>query len=253
MAWPVIAAIGVTVGGAIIGHSQNKKAAKKADEIGNENADDLLAAAGQNSTQILRLAGLHSDATLQNASLNAGATHAIGLANAKAHISSARENIGIVEAETNESLRRQVIRADFTAGAIRGATGASGVRLGNGSALAMLIDARNEAQMERNWIGKQGQMRMNQFAAEGARRAEITMKEAKQRGGVMMRSAAVQAKFIREDAAARAAGTLRDAKLNAASLRRGGSMLSMNYRNQATANIVQGIGQSAMIAANYYS
>jgi hypothetical protein len=227
--------------GGIIQSSAQKKAARKAEEVGRLNAQDLMAASEINADEIIRIAGLNGDAILETANLNAQSVHAIGLANAISQIDAGRDNVGLAEVETLEVLRRQNLKEVETVSNIRAATGASGVRLGVGSPLQALVAAVDAGNMERQYLAGYGLLRLRKIGKEAARRGALTWMNAAQRGKVMLITASIQEAIGKEEAAARAAGTLRDAELNAASLRRGGTLLAMNYRNQATASMVSGI------------
>ena len=227
--------------GGLISSSSSKKAARKAEQVGKENARDLLAASTKNAAEIIRIAGLNADAILDTANLNAESIHKIGLANALSHIQAGQENIGISEFETLEVLRRQQLRAVETVHATKAATGASGVRLGVGSPLEVLQGNVEAAHLESQYLGAIGMQRIKKIGTEAARKGALTWMDASERGKVILRTAAIQASITKEEAASRSAGLLRDAELNAASLRRGGTLLAMNYRNQATASMVGGI------------
>lgn len=231
--------------GGYYGYKQNKKAAKKAEENSRLNARDLLAASKTNASEIKRIAGLNADAVLQTANLNAESVLELAMANANAHMDTTLMNVGISEKETLEALRRQSIRAEQTKSTARAAQGASGVRVGTGSHLQHLVGIADDARNEAQWLGMTGKMRAAKIAAEGSQRAYLTQMEGAQQADLMMKQAGINATLMREDAASRAAGTLRDAELNAKSMTRSGSLLSMNYRNQATTRLIQGFQQAS--------
>ena len=247
--WPIIGAV-ASVAGSIYSAKKQKDAAEKAEEAGRLNAADLRAASLINAEEIKRIAGLNAQGMYEVANLNAQSIHEIGKLNALSHINAGIDNVGIVELETLEVLRRQVLKEQETVSNIRAATGASGVRLGVGSPLQALVAAVDAGFMERQYLGGYGVKRLQKIGNEAARRGALTWLSAAEKGRVMLRSAAIQAMITQEDAAARAAGTLRDAELNAASLERGGTILAMNYRNQATATMISGIMGGISYMAN---
>lgn len=247
--WAAIGAI-ASIAGGLYTASKQKKAAQKAEETGRLNAADLRAAADINADEIKRIAGLNIGAIYEVANLNTQSIVKIGLGNALSHINAGMDNVGIAEIETLEVLRRQVLKEQETVSNIRAATGASGVRLGVGSPLQALTAAVDAGYMERQYLGGYGVMRLQKIGKEAARQGALTFLTAAERGKVVLRQAAIQAMIMKEDSAARAAGTLRDAELNAASLERGGTLLAMNYRNQAAASMISGITSGISIWAN---
>ena len=221
--------------------SQLQKAADKALEIGNANADDIQAAARVNASEVKRLARLNAAAVLSTANLNAESIWKVGLANANAEIDAASENLDLYGTELDEVLYRHKLKSVQLLSEQTAGWGASGVRVGDGSPVVLAQDSVAKLGREQQYLGKIGDKTLAKIGNEGIRRGELTWLSAKERGVVLVSTALKQKEIMLEEANARAAGMRRDAALNASSLRRGGSLIAMNYRNQATTSLINGI------------
>ena len=235
-----LAIIGSLISGAMGAKAANDAAAK-ALEVGNANADDLLAASQTNADEIRRISRLNARAVLKTANRNAESIWKVGLANAEAEIQAGIENVGLLETEHLEVLRRHQIKTVELASTQRAATGASGVRVGQGSPLEVLRAGVDAGFVEQAYIANYGRLQLDKVGNEAKRRGELTWLSAKERGVVMVKTAVDQKALMLEEGRSRASGLMRDANLNASSLRRGGSLIAMNYRNQATTSLINGI------------
>lgn len=237
----LIAAIGVNVIGGVLANKSQKKAAKTALKVGKANAADLERITGLNADEIRRISGLNADAVLQTASLNSGAIVKIAAANASAHISSTILNMDLASTEMQEMLRRHVQHEQRTLSATQAAYGASGVRLGSGSALEVIDEAITSGYGERQYLGNYAQKRLMMMSSEGEQRALLTMLDVKSRSKLLLGTAALQASITREEGESRAKTMLNDAEANAASLRRGGQLIAATARAKGTASLISGI------------
>ena len=235
-----IALIGSIFGG-LMSKSASDKAARRAIEVGNANADDLLALTKKNASEINRIAGLNADSIIQTANLNANSIVEVGNANAKAIAEATVDNIGLVTIENAEMLRRHALQEKAHASEIRAATGASGVRGGQGSPLEILYEAVTSGYGERQYMAKYAMMRVIAMGREGSRRVHLTKLEASMKARLMTEVAGLQAALTKEEAASRATMMANDAEANAASLRRGGSLIAQQARAQGTASLVSTI------------
>lgn len=225
----------------LMSKSSSDSAARRAIEVGNANADDLLALTKKNTGEINRIAGLNADSIIQTANLNSNSIVEVGNANAKAIAEATVDNIGLVTVENVEMLRRHTIQELSFAGEIRAATGASGVRGGQGSPLEVLHDAVTRGYGERQYMAKYGIMRVIAMGREGQRRVKLTKLEASMKARLMTEVAGLQAALTREEGASRATMMGNDAEANANSLRRGGSLIAQQARAQGTASLVSSI------------
>jgi hypothetical protein len=233
--------IGAQLIGAAMTASAQSKAADKAEEIGKANAVDLRDISGQNADQIRHIAGLNSDAILSTANLNASSVLDIAEANSLAHLDSTLSNMDLAATENLELLRRHVLQERALAGSIRAATGASGVRVGQGSPLEVLVDSIEQGYGERQYLANYATKRLLMMGKEGITRAKLTMMDAEQRSKVLLETAALQAMITREEGESSATIMLNDAELNAKSLERGGSLIAASQRAGATASLISGI------------
>jgi len=233
--------IGAQLIGAAMTASAQSKAADKAEEIGKANAVDLRDISGQNADQIRHIAGLNSDAILSTANLNAVSVLDIAEANSLAHLDSTISNMDLAATENLELLRRHVLQERALAGSIRAATGASGVRVGQGSPLEVLVDSIEQGYGERQYLANYARKRLAMMGKEGITRAKLTMMDAESRSKVLLETAALQAMIMREEGESSATIMLNDAELNANSLERGGQMIAASQRAGATASLISGI------------
>ena len=127
------------------------------------------------------------------------------------------------------------------AGEIRAATGASGVRIGQGSPLEVLHEAISSGYGERQYMANYFKRRLMMLGKHGMRQAQITMMDASSKAKMMTEVASIQAAITREEGASRAKMLLNDAEANAASLRRGGQLIATQARAQGTASLVGSI------------
>ena len=224
-----------------MGYKANQEAAAKALEIGNANADDLVSAAKINASELRRIAKLNGEAVLATANLNAESIWRVGEQIALAHIDAATENLALYSMELDESIYRHKYRSMHMISDQTAAWGASGVQVGVGSPVHVASQTVKELGREQEYMGKVGVATLTKIGQEGIRRGELTWLGAKERGEVLVSTALLQRDLINEEANSRANGMIRDARVNAASLRRGGTLLSMNYQNQATSNLIGGI------------
>lgn len=245
MSWLVAA----QVAGAVLSYSAQSKAADKAEEIGRANAADLRDISGNNADEVRRIAGLNASAILSTASLNTDSILEVAQANALAHIDSTISNLDLATTENVELLRRHVLQERALAGSIRAATGASGVRVGQGSPLAVLVDAIEQGYGERQYMANYARKRLVMMGKEGITRARLTMLDAESRSKVLLETAALQAMITREEGESSATIMMNDAELNAKSLERGGGLIASSQRAGATASLVSGLMSAA---GSYY-
>jgi len=241
----------VQIFGALASASAQSDAADKAEEIGRANAADLRDMSGLNADQIRRIAGLNADAILSTANLNTGSILEVAEANSLAHLDSTITNIDLAATENLELLRRHVLQERALAGSIRAATGASGVRVGQGSPLAVLVDAIEQGYGERQYMANYARKRLTMMGKEGITRAKLTMLDAESRSKVLLETAALQAMITREEGESSATIMMNDAELNAKSLERGGGLIAASQRAGATASLVSGLMGAANTYANY--
>ena len=238
---PRLVLAGVQIIGGIMGKSAADDAAARAEEIGRANAADLRELSGLNASEIRRIAGLNADAVVKTSRLNAESIREVAVANSMAHIDSTLMNMDLHTTENLELLRRHVIQELRLQAEIRGAYGASGVRVGQGSPIEVLDDAITSSYQERQYMGAYARKRLVMMGREGIMRAKLTMMDSDQRGKVLLETAALQASIMREEGASSATMMLRDAEANAKSLERGGQLIAMGQRAQGTASLISGI------------
>tara|TARA_R110002051_G_scaffold2646_1_gene14119 strand:- start:10649 stop:11485 length:837 start_codon:yes stop_codon:yes gene_type:complete len=248
MSWAMAISTGVQILGAVASHSAQQDAADKAEEVGRANAADLRDISGNNADEVRRIAGLNASAILSTANLNTDSILEVAEANSLAHIDSTITNLDLATTENVELLRRHVLQERALAGSIRAATGASGVRVGQGSPLAVLVDAIEQGYGERQYMANYARKRLIMMGKEGITRARLTMLDAESRSKVLLETAALQAMITREEGESSATIMMNDAELNAKSLERGGGLIAMSQRAGATASLVSGL----MGAANTY-
>ena len=241
MGFPLIASIATSVIGGVLSNKAQKKAARKAIEVGRANAADLEKNVRLNADEIRRVSGLNADNILTTASLNSGSIIDIASANASAHIDSTILNMDLASTEMQEMLRRHVQHEQRTLSSTQAAYGVSGVRLGSGSALEVIDEAITSGFEERNYLGNYAQKRLMMMSSEGEQRALLTMLDAKSRSKLLLGTAALQASSTREEGESRAKTMLNDAAANAASLRRGGQLIASTARAKGTASLISGI------------
>ena len=196
---PATAYVVTTAVSAFLGNSAADDAAERAIEIGTANAEDLRTISVANADEVVKVAGLNADAILATASLNADSTLKIAETNSLAFLTSARENIDLAATENVEVLRRHVLQENALSGSIRAAAGASGVRIGAGSPLEVLIDAVEQGYGERQYMANYAKKRIQMMGNESIRRASITMMDAEERAKVLMETASMQAMITREE------------------------------------------------------
>tara|TARA_R100000808_G_scaffold24672_1_gene57506 strand:+ start:3825 stop:4697 length:873 start_codon:yes stop_codon:yes gene_type:complete len=242
------AMIGLQLFGAISAKSAADDAAERAIEIGTANAADLREISAKNADEIRRIAGLNAGAILSTANLNAGSVLNIATANSLAHLDSTITNLDLAATENLELLRRHVLQERALAGSIRAATGASGVRVGQGSPLEVLVDAVEQGYGERQYMANYARKRLTMMGKEGITRAKLTMLDAEERSRVLLETAALQAHITREEAESSATIMLNDAEANAKSMERGGAAYAASMRAQGTASLISGL----MGATNTY-
>lgn len=234
------AIIGSLIGGFMQKNAADKAAAK-ALEIGNANADDLIEATDLNADEAKRIADLNNEAILDTATNNATSARKVGELNALAHIEAGAENVDIADAETGELLRRHKLKSVALLNQSYAAMGASGVRASSGSFIEVLAEQVEQGFNEQEWIGRIGHKKMAQMAMQAGRQGVLTWIGADERAKTMLYQAAQQAAIVKAEGYSQAEIMVRNAELNAASLRRGGSLLSMQYTNQGNAAMISGI------------
>jgi hypothetical protein len=221
--------------------SASDKSARRAIEVGKANANDLERITKLNASEINRISGLNADAVIKTANLNGASIMEVGRANAKAYAEATIDNIGLEVIQSSEMLRRHAVQELQHAGEIRAATGASGVRGGQGSPLEILHEAVSSGYGERQYLANYAMARVITMGREGARRVQLTKLEARSRAQLMTQVAGLQASVMKEEGASRAMMLINDAEANAASLRRGGQLIASQARAQGTASLISGI------------
>lgn len=232
---------GLQIFGALSAKDAADDAAERAIEIGTANAADLREISAKNADEIRRIAGLNAGAILSTANLNSGSILEVAEANALAHLESTITNLDLAATENLELLRRHVLQERALAGSIRAATGASGVRVGQGSPLEVLVDAVEQGYGERQYMANYARKRLAMMGKEGITRAKLTMMDAEQRAKVLLETAALQAMITREEAESSATIMLNDAEANARSMERGGAAYASSMRAQGTASLIAGL------------
>lgn len=240
--------IGAQIFGALSSKSAADDAADRAIEIGTANAEDLRTISAKNADEIRRIAGLNAGAILSTANLNSGSILQVAESNALAHLESTVTNLDLAATENVELLRRHVLQERALQGSIRAATGASGVRVGQGSPLEILVDAVEQGYGERMYMANYARKRLAMMGKEGITRAKLTMMDAEQRSKVLLETASLQAMITREEAESSATIMLNDAEANARSMERGGAAYAASMRAQGTASLISGL----MGAGNTY-
>ena len=236
MVWQIA---GAGIGG-MMAKSASNKAARKAIEIGNENADDLERITKLNVNEIRRIGGMNADAVVKTANLNAASIRQVGEFNAMAHIEATSMNLDLTATENLELIRRHKGQEEQMLSQQRAATGQSGVRLA-GSPLEVMVQSQTEGFRERMYLTMYAAKRMNILTTMGKRKAQATWLDADLKAKVMQQVAALQASVMREQSASQAQMMLNDSEANAASLRRGGQLIAAQARAQGTASLVSGI------------
>jgi hypothetical protein len=227
--------------GAASSKSAADEAAERAIEIGTANAADLRTISVANAEEIKRIAGLNADTIRKTASLNADSIFRVAEQNSLAYLDSTLQNIDLATTENLEVLRRHVLQENALSGAIRAAAGSSGVRVGSGSPLEVLIDSVEQGYGERQYLANYARKRIAMLGSEGIRRAQLTMMDANERAKVLLETASMQAMITQEEAASNARIMLNDAEANARSMERGGAAYASSLRAQGTASLINGL------------
>lgn len=244
---------GASIVSGIAGMSAANKAAKNALAVGSANAEDLRSISGANAAELERIGALNAGAILGAADVNARSITEVARANSIAILDATLENIDLAREENVEMLRRHIKEDAALQGEIRATTGASGVRVGSGSPLEVLVDAAIGAYEERQYMGRIGAKQVRAMGNEGTRRAKLTMLDAEQRAQTMMSVAGMQAFVTQEEARANARIMVRDAEANAAAMERGSGAMASSMRAQGTANLIAGIAGATNAYAMYGS
>lgn len=217
-----MAAVAIGVGTAVTGvwsAISGNRAAKKAEEVGRENAATLLETAERNVAL-----------QLEAAQYNAGSILRVGEANAQAIEYVYNQNAALMSVEAAESIRRHFLEEQQTLGTIRAMQGSSGAQVNTDTNLHYLLDQAWEAEYSRNYQATRLKTSILNYMDEQQIRADLTRLDASERADVLLYNAMIESQV-----------TMNEANAQALALERGGQLQGSIGRMQAIGNLISGI------------